>query len=156
MAGVALRRGLDMLGMLTGSQGTIVAARTAAADLEVFVIETDLCPVSSRCMTTVALPGGGYMLGGFAGGSGTVMAAGTGAGDIGMIESACTPGDRVMAILTRLCGWNVGIGFSDRIHIVMTTLTATGYIGVIESHTAPVLVRDVAVVTRCSSLHMIR
>lgn len=42
MTGVALGRGLYMLGMLTGSKRAVVAVRTAAADLEVVMIETDL------------------------------------------------------------------------------------------------------------------
>lgn len=41
MTGVALSRGLYMLGMLARGQGTVVAVGTTSTHREVFVIETD-------------------------------------------------------------------------------------------------------------------
>jgi hypothetical protein len=49
----------------------------------------------------------------------------------------------------------MGIGFTDRIYIVVTTLTTAGYTAVVEPDIAPGLVRDMAVVTGCRSLHVI-
>jgi hypothetical protein len=59
-----------------------------------------------------------------------------------------------MAVFTRFRGRNVGIGFTDRIHIVVAALTTADYIAVIESDAAPGLVRDMAVVTGSRSLHV--
>lgn len=107
-------------------------------------------------MATVALRVGGNVLGRLASGGGAVMAARAGAGDIGVIESAGAPGDGVMTIFTRFGSRNVGIRLAYRIHIVVAALATAGNVGMIEPHAAPVLIRYVAIVTRCRSLDMVR
>ena len=59
-----------------------------------------------------------------------------------------------MAVLTRFGGRYVSIGLTDCIHTIVAALTAAGNTSVIESDSGPGLVRDMAVVTSCSGLHM--
>ncbi len=73
-----------------------------------------------------------------------------------MIESAGAPGHRIMAVFARLSGRNMGIGFTDRIHIVVAAFASAGNAAVVESDTGPGLIRDMAVVTCSRGLDMIR
>lgn len=71
-----------------------------------------------------------------------------------MIEYTGAPCNRVVAVFTGLAGRDMGIGFPNRIHIVVAILTTAGDIAVIESDAGPGLVRDMAVVARRIGLHM--
>lgn len=73
-----------------------------------------------------------------------------------MIETAGTPGYRVMAVLTGFCCGNVRIGFTDCIDIIVAALTATGDTGMIKAHCGPGFVGDMAIVTGGISHNMIR
>lgn len=43
-----------------------------------------------------------------------------------MVESTGTPGDRVVAVFTGFRCWQMGIGFTNRIHIIMTGVAPGG------------------------------
>jgi hypothetical protein len=73
-----------------------------------------------------------------------------------MVESSGTPGNRVVAVFTRFRCWQMGIGFANRVHIVMTGGAPGGDARMIETHILPGLIGGMAVVTSRIGYDMIR
>lgn len=106
-------------------------------------------------MAAVTLGIRGDMRGVFACRNHAIMTARTGPCHTRMIKTAGTPGDGVMAVLTGLCGGNVGGRFTRRIHPIVAGFTATGDATVVEANRGPGLVGDMTVVTGRCGLDMV-
>ena len=86
---IALSRGLNMVGRLTGCRGAVMAARTGAGNI--FMIKGYRTPGRLGGMTSITLGGGLNMVSRLAGGSNPVMTARTGPCDTAVIKFHHTP-----------------------------------------------------------------